>query len=87
MYDVPMRYRATYQRARSGKSPRAAIKAHCLMCCGWQLKEVKLCIAPDCPLYPLRTRYFRVQTGLDEKKRPEIPRKTKFEPKAAFIAV
>ena len=87
MYDVPMRYRATYKRALSGKSPKAAIKAHCLMCCGWQLKEVKLCTAPHCPLYPLSRRYFRLQKGLDEERRPQIPLESKLAPKATFIEV
>jgi len=58
MYEVPPKYSATYQRALTGKSPKAAIKAHCLMCCGWQIKEVRLCTAPNCPLFALRERYF-----------------------------
>ena len=63
MYDVPVKYRATYERALAGKSPKAAIKAHCLMCCGWQIHEVQQCTAPDCPLFTLRKRYFARKSG------------------------
>ena len=52
---MPLLYRAGYLRAAAGKaSPRAAIKAFCLECVGWDRKEVSLCTAPACPLYPYR---------------------------------
>jgi len=51
---IPQLYRATYQRAMSGRSRKAAIRAHCLMCVDWQYKAVVQCTAPDCPLYPYR---------------------------------
>lgn len=57
---VPAKFLKLYDRAMLGKSAKAAIKAHCLMCCGWSRKAVIGCTAPGCPLYPLRSRYFRV---------------------------
>ncbi len=52
--ELPAKYRQLYQRALDGRSRRAAIRAHCLMCCGWQAVEVELCTAPECPLFPFR---------------------------------
>ena len=75
MYDVPPKYRATYQRALAGNSPKAAIKAHCLMCCGWQIREVQQCTAPNCPLFTLRKRYFRRKTGPQRAETASGPRK------------
>ncbi len=68
MYDVPAKYRATYERALAGRSPKAAIKAHCLMCCGWQIREVQLCTAPKCPLFTMRKRYFKGKSGPQTEK-------------------
>jgi hypothetical protein len=51
---IPKKYRQVYERAMTGRSQAAAIRAHCLMCVGWQREEVKLCTAPDCPLYLYR---------------------------------
>ena len=51
---MPEIYRSNYSRAMSGKSPAAGIKAHCLMCVGWQREEVKQCTAPACPFFPYR---------------------------------
>ena len=52
--DVPKKYRRLYQKAMSGKSRRAALRCHCLMCVSWRASEVTLCTAPTCPLYPYR---------------------------------
>lgn len=65
MYEVLLKYRATYRRALAGKSPKAAIKAHCLMCCYWQIREVQQCTAPACPLFALGKRYFPRESGLE----------------------
>lgn len=51
---VPKKYRGVYKKAIRGRSRTAAIRAHCLMCTAWQSEEVKLCTAPECPLYPYR---------------------------------
>jgi hypothetical protein len=65
---IPKKYRGIYDRAMTGRSQAAAIRAHCLMCVGWQREEVKLCTAPTCPLYPYRL------TGAKPKSRtPSAP--------------
>ncbi len=55
--DVPRKYASTYRRAMSGRSLKASIRSHCLMCCGWDAEGVRLCTAPTCPLYPHRLGY------------------------------
>jgi len=53
--DMPNSARRGYLRAVQGKaSPRAAIKAFCLECCGWDRDGVRLCTAPACPLHSYR---------------------------------
>ena len=54
---MPRKYRALYRRALSGRSLKASIRAHCLMCVGWDSAEVRLCTASTCPLYPHRLGY------------------------------
>lgn len=53
-YDIPQKYRDLYARAMRGKSRKAAVRAHCLMCVGWNAAEVRLCTARNCPLFPYR---------------------------------
>ena len=67
--DVPSRYRGLYDRAMRGRSRQAAIRAHCLMCVGWQSREVALCTAPGCPLYPYRLG--RKEWGQSGQEGPE----------------
>ncbi len=50
-YEIPKKYQAIYRRAMTGKSRKDSIRAHCLMCCGWQEVEVEKCTAMLCPLY------------------------------------
>ena len=52
--DIPKLYRSTYDKAKTGKSRAAAIKAKCLDCCGYQKVEVRRCPAKECPLWPYR---------------------------------
>jgi len=54
--NVPERYHALYRQAMTGKSRRAGVRAHCLMCMGWSAKEVTACTAPGCPLYLYRIK-------------------------------
>lgn len=52
---MPVTSMLNYLRSILGRaSPRQAIKAHCMECVCWQRKEVKLCTAPGCALYPYR---------------------------------
>ena len=52
--DVPERFQGLYKQAMRGKSRKAAIRCHCVMCCGWDASEVMRCTATGCPLYPYR---------------------------------
>ena len=52
--DVPQKYHDLYAKALGGKSRRAGIRAHCLMCVAWNEHEVIKCTAPGCPLFPYR---------------------------------
>ena len=53
--DTPETCRLGYVRAAVGiASPRAAIKAFCLACVGWDRKAVAQCTALACPLYANR---------------------------------
>jgi hypothetical protein len=68
--DVPPRYRKLYKKAMSGKSRKAGIRAHCLMCVALVPKEAALCTATACPLFPYRQATLRRSsasaTALDE---------------------
>lgn len=52
--DMPKSARNTYLRAVGGRAPKAAIRAFCRECCGWQRAEVARCTALACPLYVYR---------------------------------
>lgn len=50
---------------------KAAIRTHCLMCCGGQVKEIRDCTARNCALFP-----YRLGTGLDhESIKEELEKK------------
>jgi hypothetical protein len=51
---IPKRYRPAYRAAMRGRSRKAAIKAQCLECCGWERTEVQACTDTGCPLHPYR---------------------------------
>ena len=54
---IPEAKRELYQRAMSGRDPKAAMDASCLDCCGWEdEEEVFLCTDHGCPLYPYRPK-------------------------------
>lgn len=52
--DVPAKHRGLYERARWGKSRRAAMRVFCLECVGWKASEVVMCTDRVYPLYPYR---------------------------------
>lgn len=54
--DVPRIYKNLYKQAYGGGSRKAAIRATCLECVGWQWKEVQLCTGYACPLYAYRPK-------------------------------
>ena len=51
--DIPDKYAKLYEQGRAGKA-KAAIRAMCGMCMGWDAREVASCTATGCPLYNLR---------------------------------
>jgi len=50
-----------FQRAFSGKSLAAAVKARCIQCACYQKPEITKCRVPDCALF----RYRPYQGGAD----------------------
>ena len=52
--DMPKVYRASYDRAVSGRSLRAAVNSFCIHCVMYQREEVRLCTSLSCPLWPYR---------------------------------
>ncbi len=68
---VPAKFQKLYEQSRAGRS-KAAIRCHCLMCMGWEAKEVELCQATACPLFTLRSRAAQAATEApDRAKRRE----------------
>jgi len=58
--DVPEKYRVLYEKAKSGQSRSAGIKAFCLECCNWDFNEVANCSDSGCPLFSYRP--YKVET-------------------------
>lgn len=52
--DIKSRAVAIHLRAKSGKSPKAAIWMHCLMCSDYDLSEAIKCPHVRCSYYPYR---------------------------------
>lgn len=50
---MPRKYRQCYVRAMRGKSMKAAIRAQCHECLGWETPPAE-CSAPACSLYHYR---------------------------------
>jgi len=52
-------------------TPLKAIRAKCIDCSGGSIKEVKLCVIPECPLYPFRfgRNPFRQERVLTPERR------------------
>lgn len=51
---IPSRQRPIFLRAWTGSSRKAAIRAFCLECVGYESAEVNRCTATACPLYEYR---------------------------------
>lgn len=50
-------------------SPMAAIRAHCLDCCGGSNDEVRKCTATRCPSWPFRTGVNPLRAPLSDAER------------------
>ncbi|MFC1739246.1 hypothetical protein ACFL1G_09395 [Planctomycetota bacterium] len=62
---IPRIHQANYDKAISGKSKAAALKAFCLECVCWQKEEVRLCTSPQCSLFPYRP--YRISKKVSEE--------------------
>lgn len=51
---VTPKYQGIVDKAQTGRSPKSAIHAHCLMCVGCITKEIRNCTDKECPFYPYR---------------------------------
>ncbi len=47
-------YQKKYDKAMSGRDPKAAIAAKCLDCMHWQRTRIRECPIVCCPLWPYR---------------------------------
>jgi hypothetical protein len=47
-------YQRRYDKAMSGRDPKAGIAAKCLDCMHWQRTRIKECPIVCCPLWPYR---------------------------------
>ena len=61
---MPANGRGTYRLAAEGRSLRAAVKAFCHGCVGWQRREVTPCTSLGCPLWAVRP-FQRREEGQD----------------------
>ena len=52
--EIPARQRSIFLQAWSGRSRKAAIRAACIECMGFQSAEVNRCTRPACALFPYR---------------------------------
>ena len=52
--NMPRQFRRVYEIAQTGRSLRAAVNSTCIECMGYQFKDVRLCVSPQCPLFPYR---------------------------------
>lgn len=52
--EAPASARGILERAYSGKSKAAGIKAFCLRCVGYARNDVRDCTSKGCPLWPYR---------------------------------
>lgn len=52
-------------------TPVRAIRAHCLHCCGYSPKEVRLCTVHSCDLYPYRMGHSPGRKGKGGKAKQQ----------------
>ncbi len=65
-YDIPNKYKRLFEKARTGRSRSAAVRAFCLMCTGFQEREVRLCPSVYCPLHKFRMGNVEAQPSAPE---------------------
>jgi hypothetical protein len=75
---LPTTMQATYDKAMTGKSRGAAVKAFCCECTGYDRKEVSLCTDHGCPLFPYRP--FRSTAAIKKAKAEDAAEKQAGQP-------
>lgn len=73
---MPKSFRATYDKAMSGKSLRAAVNSCCLECVCYQIREIRHCTDTACPLYAVRPYQDLPQDGHDGHSAPPESKNT-----------
>ncbi len=53
-------------------TPMKAIRQKCLDCCYWSSKEISLCPAEGCPLWPYRSGHNPARAGIGPKSVSEF---------------
>ena len=66
-------YQKKYDKAMSGRDPKAAIAAKCLDCMHWQRTRITDCPILCCPLWPYRP--FTSEKAIEMRAVPKKPRK------------
>jgi len=69
---VPARYLRIYDSALSGRSKKAGIHAHCIMCMGWNRAASQTCEATGCPLWPYRPGQKSKRAPMSEARRAAL---------------
>lgn len=73
---IPDTQKGVFQKAYSGKSKAAGIKAKCLDCTNFQRSEVEICTVTTCPLFQYRPykpagEKLSITMTLNKKERPK----------------
>ena len=74
--DVPVKYQGIYDKAMSGHSRAMGVKAFCLECMGWSIKDSADCNTVECPLHPYNpylSRQDPTERGLAERQSTNGP--------------
>ncbi len=84
----PLKFASTTHRKRYSRLAkdaetkyRAAVKLHCIECCGWDYQTAKSCSASHCPLWAMNRRIFGSTTVPASGPFAEVPERTECEGK------
>jgi len=73
---MPRAYQANYDKAVSGRSRKAAMRAFCCECCGWEIREVFACTDLSCVMWPYRPRSRVPQVASESVRKPPESKKS-----------
>jgi hypothetical protein len=63
---IPKKYQKIFERAWTGKSRKAAVRAQCIECMGFSIKGIKECSSMACSLYGYRPAFAEDGTVKEE---------------------